>query len=296
MARLTKRTRVVHRSPNEQFALVLPAGIYAYLDRVDVWLGHPLSRSKLEWLERQCRGGVHVRNKPMNFNSFYRQRLQLRQPSHEALQSLSTLNDVLLCYVEFVLDWTFHTEAERDEARDLFDKHHVKKWHGRQRLRFVKRTRYTGPRSAANVLATYSDRESKVTGEVFCVHTEWRIRRSRALRAAGVNGLADLLTLDHRGFWSQRLLISALDLRQLGRLHCNTERHTRRRKPWILSFRYDVHLRAGAIIFNALGSTQAVIDDCGPRFDVKSCLTSINVRHLLPSSELGPLSMIIRQT
>lgn len=232
----------------------------------------------------------------MNFNSFYRQRLQLRLPSHEALQSLSTLSDVLLYYVEFALDWIFHTEAKRDEARDLFDKHHLKKWHGRQPLRFVKRTRYTGPRSAPNVLTTYSDRESKITGEVFCLHAEWRIRRSRALRAVGVNGLADLLAFDHRSFWSERLLISALDLRQLGRLHCNTERHTRRRKPWILSFRYDVHLRAGTIILNALGSIQAVIDACSSRFDVKSCLTSINVRHLLPSSRPGPLSMIIRQT
>ena len=104
----------------------------------------------------------------------------------------------------------------RDEAFDFLCRHVVKRWHRDQGIRFVVSdadggiTRYTGDRTAKNLLVIYNGRPSKETGEVECVHIEWRLKGRRALARAGINGLADLLRFDHRQFWSQRLLLSAI--------------------------------------------------------------------------------------
>jgi hypothetical protein len=138
---------------------------------------------------------------------------------------------------------------------------------GRQGLRFVGGvTRYTGPRKAPNVLAIYRDRPSKVTGEIYCVHFDWRIKGVPALRRAGIISVTDLLTLDHRQFWRERLLLRDFNLRDLGRMyHVHVAGKGRRRRQWVVfsgrkEFPYQVDLRAGATIVRALNSTQAVLD------------------------------------
>jgi hypothetical protein len=268
-------------------ARINPSDRYAYFDVVQVWLQEHLPGSKLRWLRSQCgSGGLHVLNKPMRFNHSYKQRLQLHQPSREALHSIATLNAVHLNGMELSLDWTFDDEADRDDAFELVCRYHVKKHHRDQGVRFVRGvTRYTGPRQAPNVLATYRDKPSKVTGEVYCVHFDWRMKGAAVLHRAGINSIADLLNFKHREFWQSRLLMCALHYRDLGRIYRN--QGTGRRRPWVIfspsrRFSYDVDQRTGATIVRILGSTQAVIDRYRGKLDVRRCLVSINVRHLLP--------------
>ena len=63
---------------------------------------------------------------------------------------------------------------------------------------------YEGKRGAPNLIAMYADKCSKVTGEVHCVHLDWRISRSYAIRRAGISNVRDLVHFDHRKFWSER--------------------------------------------------------------------------------------------
>jgi hypothetical protein len=193
----------------------------SYIDFATVWLKEMPPRSERDWVETQCGGkgqdgarrqAFDVRQEPAKWDRAYQVRLQLRQPSHLALQWLATLPDAVLNYLEIALDWIFASARERDEAHALISKHHLKRWHGSQQITFDQQTRYTarrqtaGQRRVANLLTNYPDRACRITAEDCCEHGEWRLNGQQALRRAGliVGGLKDL---DHRAFWRDRLLL-----------------------------------------------------------------------------------------
>src|SRR5262249_13571759 len=108
---------------------IVPVGVIAYVDKIQLWLKTPLLRTELDWLRSDCGGLYHVRkSKRWDRSRSYRQRLQLRQPNLKLLQWLSTLKGVLINYLELALDWTFDSEEERDEAHEFVGHYHVKRW------------------------------------------------------------------------------------------------------------------------------------------------------------------------
>jgi hypothetical protein len=234
---------------------------------------------------------MRVLNWGPKFHPRYVQQIWLFQPTHEALQSLVT-RDPHLTYVEISLDWVFSYKSDKDAAVEFLWNHLVKKNHRDQGIRFFgtkgEMTRYSGPRSAPNLIAIYADKASKVTGQHQCVHIDWRIRGGGALRRAGIHSLRDLLGLDFRQFWEKRLKICSLNLRSLGRMHCNRNNPVKRRGPWVRfclandRFAYDVHLRTGSTIVRANQSTQAIIDRYRKYFEVNRCVITHKVPHLLP--------------
>jgi len=195
----------------------------------------------------------------------------------------------------------FDNEYERDQARDFVNHHHVKRWHGEQEIKFCNRTRYTGKRGVPNKLVTYADQPSRTTGELYCVHIQWRSNGARALRRAGVYSVQDLLNVDPHQFWQERLLMKAVNRRELGKQYnMHVAGKGRRRGPWVSysgKFEYDHDLRTGGWLLRWLAvekpewdgeqpatyaSTQQVIDAFGKRFNVNRCLEMLNVEHLLP--------------
>ncbi len=154
---------------------IAPSGIEAYPDCIRMWLPEPLQQEQLRWLKSEC-GHVKCRNghKRWDRDRLYQQSIQLGQPSHEALQSLSTVEGVQMNYLELALDWMFDDEYQRDDAFEFVCNHLVKRWHGKQAVKFCKKTRYTGQRKVANKLVSYADQPSRTTGELYCVHNEWR--------------------------------------------------------------------------------------------------------------------------
>jgi hypothetical protein len=145
-------------------------------------------------------------------------------------------------------------------------------------------TRYTGPPTAANNFVMYGGKPSRTTGELYCLHLEWRMRRHQNLERVGIVNVADLLKLDHRAFWERRLLLATFDLRKLGRMHRNYVRGIPGRS-WVTSFGtmpYDHDLRLGRLISFVTGSTQGVLDEFAPKFRVRDCLITVHVQHLLP--------------
>ena len=212
-------------------------------------------------------------------------RLQLRQPSDDALRFIASrrhhLNDVGLA-----LDLTFNDKNDLDAARDFVNWHHVKSHH-RGQVRFYKTTRYTGPRKTTNNFVSYADQHCHITGEVYCLHIEWRLKTKRALDRAGIHSVADVLTMDHRQFWLTRLILKTVaDAERLGRLIDNKLHNSNRRRRWIQQsanqkFSYNFDLRTGGTL-KRVYSTQQIIDNYRP-IRIDSCLRTIDASQLLPS-------------
>jgi hypothetical protein len=265
----------------------------AFIDRATLWLINPLSKEQLKALRQRCGfRKLHVsRRKPFPHWP-YEQRLQICQPKRDVLEIFLHRNDVLLNYVEIALDLTFDSEDERDEAYKFICQHIVKDHHRDQKVKFVGKegaTRYSAPRNSPNVLVIYRDRASKVTGEVFCVHVEWRIKGRPALKRQQFESLADLVNIEFFAFWQKRLRLHAVNRQKLGRKHNNYFRKTNRRGNWVKRWgrlEIDFDLRSGGLLMRLHGSVQTLIDEV--RFiDVRGCLTPIPVEHLLPTQNQG---------
>jgi hypothetical protein len=171
------------------WAIPSPSDRYAYIDKIQLWLKRPLPAKDIEWLQGQC-GSMRVYNERARFDWFYRQRLQLNQPTRDALQSLSTLKDTLLNSLEVSPDLIFNSEEERVDAYDFVSRYLVKKHHRKQEVGFYTdkngSTRYSSRRrKVPNNLAIYGDRACRLTGEVYCLHFDWRMKGASALHRQG---------------------------------------------------------------------------------------------------------------
>jgi hypothetical protein len=194
-------------------------------------------------------------------------------------------NSVLFNALEVALDWTFDDASDRDQADEFFKQHVVKRWHGEQDIGYVGTTYYSGPRTAPNLITAYPDKICRLTGELYCLHVEWRINRVTTLQRAGIT-LADLLSFDHRAFWKNRLVMASVDPSKLGRQPCNALRQTRRRE-WQVDNGWssvDYHLRTGNIMVQSLENrcTQAVIDAYS-KYPSRRWVVPFKVSHLLPA-------------
>jgi hypothetical protein len=172
-----------------------PIDRYAYIDKIQFWVIDPLDQHTLDLLKAECgKGGLSVSNKRARFDYRFRQRVQLRQPTEKAFRLLSKRNDVLVNGVEIALDLIFKNWCDRDTAIEFFHEHLVRRWHGsRQEIRVYRhgqlnragidsgQCRYDAGRSAPNMIVVYPEPFSRVTGELHCVHIEWRAKGVRAI-------------------------------------------------------------------------------------------------------------------
>ncbi len=239
---------------------IAPSRVDAYFDKVQIWLKEKLPRSQQpEWLQKARRTHrAHKHDGAMRYHGDYVQRWQLRQPTRDELQWMSRLDGVLLNGVEVSLDWVLRYMDERDAAFGWLCRCHVMPGQrGDQQIRWVKgRVRYSGPQGAPNVLAMYADRRSRISGERFCVHLDWRINGVEALQRAGIRSVQDLLNFSHYGFWKKRLRCYEVDTKKLGRVYHERVLGKGRRRQWISrtnGVTYDYDSRAGYAIFRVNG-------------------------------------------
>ncbi|MDR6302563.1 hypothetical protein GGQ85_000239 [Nitrobacter vulgaris] len=270
-----------------------PIAVHAYIDGMRVWFKRPLAPDEIAWLGQQCRAVprdeqyIKLRRHPwpMRFNRSYVERYNIFQPTDEVLRWLANRDGVHLSYAEISLDWIFDDEVDKDYADRLFRSIIVKKHHGNQGISFDKGTRYTAARGAPNQIATYADLPCRITGEEYCLHIDWRISGSEALRRAGIHSANDLINFDYREFWRKRLILREINYSALGRMLWNRGKQQKRRTEWVKTcgpIKYHVDRRRGYIAATALGSTQAVIDRFRKEINVNRCLIPIDVEHLLP--------------
>lgn len=271
---------------------IQPSSVHAYIDRVRGWAQHPFTRADRAYLQQQCSKLYAPPPRRRRWDrDGYQQYLDLTQPTDTALRHLgagATVN-----YTEFALDWVFNYQDERADAATFANQHLVKRWHrASQGIRFVEGvTRYIAGRHATANLVTYADQACKVTGELACVHIEYRVRGQRSLQRLGIRCAQDLVNFGHYEFWKQRLILRAIDEDQFGRLY---NRHLLgkgpRYGPWEhrvtggVTYNYDS--RTGYTLVRIYDSTQALLDEFGKRLDMRTCLVDLNVEHLLPERSI----------
>jgi hypothetical protein len=287
-----------------------PTGVNAYIDKVQVWLKVPADRRTLTKFVQHCgRGGMHFEDKPAPFGRGYRQRIELRQPSSEALQWLAERDDVLINRVEIALDYIFDSPSARDEAQEFLHFHLIRRWRSKkqhvrlyraskerdsrgrrkaERVHEIERaqTRYDAGRWSRNGIAIYTEHHSRITGELYCLHLEWRANGMRAVQAAGIRSAADLLHFDHHEFWRKRLLLFDVDIERLGRLFRNQAKKTRSRTPAFKTYwaglTKNMDRYSGWVIVNGVGSLQELVDTRGRQVRVNRALRPISNSAWLP--------------
>ncbi len=182
-------------------------GKWPYIDMVQVWVDDPLDADEENKLQALC-ASVHFDNKHMRFQPEWRQRLQLCQPDDDAFRYLTKIRPKHLPNkVENALDLTTGKWWEADQLQEFMERHWVQRWRGQHcSAKYMNTAYWSDQRWVRNQPVVYSDRPSKVTGEVHCCHLEWRISQAPALRKANIASLADLINFDFRTFWDRERL------------------------------------------------------------------------------------------
>jgi hypothetical protein len=285
---------------------IRPSGVYNYIDNGQVWLREPLGARQRSWLE--SRSECHVDDRPAQFDPRYRQRLQIRQPPPEVLKWIAEQPGAYVNYLELALDLVFATEQDKDEAEAFIRKHLVKNHRGKQEIQQQggTTTMYLASPEAANNIVTYGDQECRITGEINCLHIEWRKRGAAALRQEGITA-KNLNDIDHRGFWQRKLLLYAINPTKLGREYRKVyEGRRHRRRDQVINcgkFTYNVEKRIGQTIIKAIGvnkgieSVQAVVDAYrGKKLNVRKSPERIEVSNLLPRREERKIASEVETT
>ena len=284
--------------PGLKFLLREPIARYAYIDKIQFWVIDPLDQHTLELLKPECgRGGLFVINKRAQFDHRFRQRIQLRQPTENALRLLAQRDDVLINGAEIALDLIFKNWFERKRAIDFLHQHLVRPWHRKHQTIHVDRGRqqagddgliqwrYDARRSAPNKTVIYKEEETRVTGELDCLHIEGRTKGVRATRAAGINTPGDLLVFNHRAFWQKRPRLYDVDRRKLGLMIRNRSTGRRRRTHKTIQrgkFQYPIEAKTGEAFARMHETVQELIHHMKSICRIHRALIPISNEMLLP--------------
>jgi hypothetical protein len=260
-------------------SLVKPKDVIPYFDKVVVWLLQPADKATIKELKKQC-AHLHKGRKPARWNSHFRQRLEFKRPSPEALRWIASRNDALISQVEFALDYIFATWDDRDDAYDFLDQHLIRRWHGKKQPIVIypgkNQTRYDAPRSARNKIVFYRQPHSRITGELYCLHTEWRSNGNKALEGIGSYSGKDLANFDHHKFWKKRLVLCRLlDEDRVGRFIHNFDNKTKRRQS------DPDDARRGHTL--CVLSAQQAIDSFGKRYRIQRVMQKLSTDGWLPN-------------
>jgi hypothetical protein len=254
---------------------------------------------------------LYVENRPSRFGQGYRQRLELRQPLQTALQWVAERDDALVNRVEITLDYIFDSWSDRDQAQEFLHFHLIRRWRSkRQQVRLYRtskqldsrgrrtaervyeiedaRTRYDSGRWSRNGITVYVENHSRVTGELFCLHLEWRANGLRAVQSAGIKSASDLLEFDHHEFWKKRLLLVDVDSERFGRIVRNRRAGSKSRSPAFKTCwpgrQVNIDRHWGSRFVRSVGSLQELLDTYRTEARLERALRPISNSAWLPPS------------
>jgi hypothetical protein len=241
----------------------------AYFDVVRIWFSMFLPPSIISILRGLCGGEVNEVPGVMRFYDeegqiHYRRpwiyKLELHQPRPEAFAYLDRCGflpeEYFINYIEFALDLTTETRADKEIVYEFIAAHLVQRWRGRRSVFAFRSGFYNGRRQRGgwNFPVSYTEKPSKITGEP-CCHIEWRCQGAKNIKRLGIHTFADMANFSHRTFWKRRLLLKAIvSLEELGKTFM---RHRRKRKPLWTCYEgvrpFNAYLRAGDCIISGFG-------------------------------------------
>jgi hypothetical protein len=193
--------------------------VYLYWDRVVLYLKRELRRHQIRTLSQHCRSLYRVAEPPADRH--YRVCWILAQPGDESFRYLERelSGGYMIVGVEPAMDFIVRTQKEADEMDAYLDQHQT---HPREPMSadpgVIGTVRHSNnQRYARRRLSSYTDRECRLTGELYCVHREWQFKYAAGVRSLGINSATDLLTFDFAEFWRHHLDLKAVDRERLGR-------------------------------------------------------------------------------
>jgi hypothetical protein len=254
-----------------------PSSIIPYFDVIVIWLVTPVDGCTLKRLRKHC-DDLHHKNRIARFNKEFKQRLELKQPDEVALRWIASRRG-LINRVEVALDLIYATLAEAEATRSYLHRHLTRRWHFHQTILYYKNDpsneRYDGPRSAPNIITDYLQDHSRITGEYYCLHLEWRATGVKAVRAAGILRPRHVLTFNFRAFWEPRMRLYTVDPERLGRMFRNRQAGTR-------SYRFTPQDRTeGEDTLRLYATMQELIDYYSPA-RIGRILTPLSSEPFLP--------------
>jgi hypothetical protein len=297
------------------FAALRPLDAYTYFHSMRLLRKRPLTVGEREHLGDNCtslvihRHGQWVKDgsgvhRQLNIYPFTEE-LQLVCPNRTACEFLAALDDrvpysrdklskhdrhpPLIVYLEVALDMILPDEGTLHAAFSALKRCFVQRWNGKnETIEFDNGGMSTGRRWRGKYVTSYISKPSPVTGEIECLHTEYRVGSAPAVRAVGVASIGDLLTFDHVAFWRKHFLLSDVDLERLGRHFRSKNQRRQRGRPK----RSADDRRTGQVVWRACGydrsgslCVQALIRNyCSGQF-----LKRIASDHLLPSASENAL-------
>jgi hypothetical protein len=118
--------------------------------------------------------------------------ISISTPSIEAIIFLANISAIKPYSVEIALDITSDSELAARKLHWAIEQCIVQPWAGNRNICNYMGTTYTGQRQPGphDHLAIYSDEPSRATGELNCVHIEWRYQGRKRLLKIGVESPA----------------------------------------------------------------------------------------------------------
>lgn len=191
-------------------------------DRLTLWLDRSVPGLKMG-LDPYCRE-VTVIDGAMTYNSLWKCKVEIFQPSHESLLRLPELIGLgvraVVTYAELAFDALVEDQAQADKLLTWLLAH-VYVLNLRKDASAYKSTLYFGKRTAegadkrGRVFVMYADKPSKLQGPhagSCCVHTEMRFTGGAELATVGIASISDLPGFNHRAYW-----LTAIRLLDLGK-------------------------------------------------------------------------------
>jgi hypothetical protein len=192
-----------------------PQGIssISYIDSVEIQQRRYFKSDFLRYMRKHTgkwRGPREI--KPKQGLSI--QSLWLHQPTKAAIEHLAG-KSCSITRVQVALDFLPNSNAAAKDLQELLARtfllsespYDQVKWIGDLDDPLADKTCYFGyskPRGPGKTAALYADKPSKVNG-ANCCHLETRIELRQALNAYALEDGFDLLNLDHRKFWNNRI-------------------------------------------------------------------------------------------
>lgn len=275
----------------DPIASIRPTSIDCYFDTLGVWL--PLRTDISELKQRRLVGSVHPPPKralPLRIDGCLCRYYKVHQPKPQAIDWLIQ-HGAHLTRADPALDWVFPNKPEKIKAARLLYQHFIVKsardagrdqdgypydGHG---TFYSKRERYANKQLRSRNTVYYFDQESRITGELDCIHLERRTIGKKPLASIGIHRLPDLHVFDFRQFLQDNLFCYAIDSDRLGLAINNYRNGTRRRRL----YRSDIE-RGRRIA--ARCTVAEIICKWRNKIDVSDCLNQLDISHLLPSHTL----------
>jgi hypothetical protein len=190
----------------------------AYLDDVEMLFRKRFRLNELRRLQgerkcwwEECKGRD-------GYVFFYR--LVVKRPDQKTLKYLAQLQQQhkgKIFRIDLALDLITANEADAEALNDWLLKHTMLRWRRKGHMLDIENTFYwieqrKRKRRSNREVVLYPDRESKITGEVDCVHLELRFLNVSACRTAGLSQIDSLLDLDPSEVIKKHLKFTSFDV------------------------------------------------------------------------------------